>query len=672
MPGWYVHMEAAHDSASRLRNGSRAGGLPDQHRGGAADRRALPHAGATTSRSARSGPDLFYLLPDFKNTTGAGDPPGRPVGARCLGGRRRAVRQQVGEVDRPDLDEQRPARLAAHRRPVDPARPGARRADLRDHLGVQGPARARWATGSASSPPASRRVRRRRVLLVATCSTTGAPTSSPSSCSSRPRTPSPPRRRDDERQDAEARHRVRGRLDVALRHRRHRPPVHQRQVRRARTATTGSATISSRTTWTRENYGARHPGPLFGEIRHVAPCTSGSRSGTATTRRTTAATTRPAYDYWTGFPAYDNGDGPTATANRHDLLRPRHRAAAGPPGRGAARRDAGRVRRGRPAHPPPGPAVLRERPGDRPAGRPPNDDALARCGRSSTATSRWPAATRSACACPPPPASSPTTRSRRRQAAAAPGSTTTRPAAPTSTTTTRSPCSTCSSRSSRGRSTSRRSSRGSSTVLPGLIVDITTFPAREVVYWAVIVPAWNLYLLARRALVMSGVRDAQAGRDQHRPDHARAEGTYDIASALDDPFGLPTAPPPITEPSGRLHATDAPGLDHAYPRGIVRDLPSAIGRARPRRRARAHLAAAVRRRTPRATCSSRREWVAPWRYPLTNQAGNGSPQEGAGTHVGPYVVGRQSTVLLSALAGRRRRTGRPREGRDTRRHRAAS
>jgi hypothetical protein len=41
----------------------------------------------------------------------------------------------------------------------------------------------------------------------------------------------------------------------------------------------------------------------------------------------------------------------------------------------------------------------------------------------------------------------------------------------------------------------------------------------------------------------------------------------------------------------------------------------------------------------------------PWRYPVTNQGGRPVPQEGAATHVGPYVVGDDSTVLLPGTVG---------------------
>ncbi len=188
------------------------------------------------------------------------------------------------------------------------------------------------------------------------------------------------------------------------------------------------------------------------------------------------------------------------------------------------------------------------------------------------------------------------------------------------------------------------------TVLPGLIIDITTFPAREVIYWAVIVPLWNLYLLARRALVMSGFAMPKPAEINPGLTTLGNLGTYDIASALDNPLGMPSAPRPITEPSGRLTSTDPRGLDHAYPRGIVRDLPSAI--SRPDLVGALGLTGPLRYRGDATSDEFKpSEWIAPWRYPLTNQAGAGVAQEGAETHAGPYVVGTNSTILLSALLG---------------------
>jgi len=188
------------------------------------------------------------------------------------------------------------------------------------------------------------------------------------------------------------------------------------------------------------------------------------------------------------------------------------------------------------------------------------------------------------------------------------------------------------------------------TILPGLILDVTTFPAREVIYYTLVVPAWNLYLLSRRALVMSGFLMPKPEEiDPGLTILGSSGGFFSISSALDDPLGLGLPVVLITEPSGRQNATTAFGLDPAYPRNIVRDHPadvsaidlvSALG-----------LTSKLKYAGDAGAEFKPSEWVAPWRYPLTNQAGQWVPQEGAPAHVGPYVSGQDSTVLLSAVAG---------------------
>ena len=189
------------------------------------------------------------------------------------------------------------------------------------------------------------------------------------------------------------------------------------------------------------------------------------------------------------------------------------------------------------------------------------------------------------------------------------------------------------------------------TVLPGLILDIATFPARAVVYWAVVVPAWNLFILARRALVMAGFLVPKPEEiDPGLVTLGTSTGFFSLTAALDSPQG--TAVPLVrntTEPSGRATNQSPFGLDPAYPRNIVRDRPVDLSGV--------DLTAALglTRRlqyTGDGTVALRAsEWVAPWQYPLTNQAGTAVPQEGAATHVGPFVAGNNSTVLLSGQAG---------------------
>jgi hypothetical protein len=102
------------------------------------------------------------------------------------------------------------------------------------------------------------------------------------------------------------------------------------------------------------------------------------------------------------------------------------------------------------------------------------------------------------------------------------------------------------------------------------------------------------------------------------------------------------------EPSGK-DPGHAAGRDEAYPRGIVRDLDRDIHRV--------DLVGAIgltkriRYGPDGGNEYFASEWLAPWKYPLVNAAGNGVAQELPFTHVGPYLAGEESTVLLSGKKG---------------------
>lgn len=91
------------------------------------------------------------------------------------------------------------------------------------------------------------------------------------------------------------------------------------------------------------------------------------------------------------------------------------------------------------------------------------------------------------------------------------------------------------------------------------------------------------------------------------------------------------------------------GLDPAYPRNIVRDHPADV--STPDLTSALDLTGPLRYAGDGSAEFKPSEWIAPWRYPISNQAGQPVPQEGAPVHVGPYVVGDQSTVLLPGAAG---------------------
>jgi len=187
------------------------------------------------------------------------------------------------------------------------------------------------------------------------------------------------------------------------------------------------------------------------------------------------------------------------------------------------------------------------------------------------------------------------------------------------------------------------------TVLPGLILDVATFPAREVVYWTVVVPAWNLFMLSRRALVMAGFLMPKPEEVALGLTTLGTSGAFSVAAALDSPLGGGAGGFVLNEPSGRLSPTSTFGIDPAYPRNIVRDRPDDV--SEPDLAAALGLTGPLRYAGDGATEFKPSEWVAPWRYPLKNQAGQWVPQEGAAAHAGPYVVGESGTVLLPGPAG---------------------
>jgi hypothetical protein len=209
------------------------------------------------------------------------------------------------------------------------------------------------------------------------------------------------------------------------------------------------------------------------------------------------------------------------------------------------------------------------------------------------------------------------------------------------------------------------------TVLPGLILDVATFPAREVIHWTVVVPLWNLYLLGRRALVMAGFLVPGPDEiDLGLTTLGTASGTFNIGALLDDPTATTLTAALATEPSGRASSASEFGLDSLYPRNIVRDRPADI--APVDLAGILGLTGRLQYAGDGAEELKPSEWIAPWRYPLTNQAGATVPQEGAPVHVGltsSVTMRRRSCPVVPAT---RAPATRSRTARHLRRHRRRS
>jgi hypothetical protein len=184
------------------------------------------------------------------------------------------------------------------------------------------------------------------------------------------------------------------------------------------------------------------------------------------------------------------------------------------------------------------------------------------------------------------------------------------------------------------------------TVLPGLIIDIATFPLREALYWAFVVPAWNLYLLSRRMLVMEAYlmpRPEEVDRGLVTMGVAPGNPWPDLIGDLFDPTGYYTGPPsgtPFDEPSGRTSPGSEWDKDSAYPRAIVTDSAPVIAQL-------GLVPGPLLSWIPKTPS----EWVAPWNYPQHAVDGSIVGWEAALTHAGPWVQGDQTSLLLTNIAG---------------------
>ncbi|MFH8491040.1 hypothetical protein [Streptomyces longisporoflavus] len=188
------------------------------------------------------------------------------------------------------------------------------------------------------------------------------------------------------------------------------------------------------------------------------------------------------------------------------------------------------------------------------------------------------------------------------------------------------------------------------TVLPGLILDVATFPARDVVYRTVLVPAWNLYMVARRLLVYEGFlmpKPEEIDKGLVTLGVTSLMTDVSLAASLDAPSGFATGNPNFPEPSGRRSITDAFSADPAFPRQIVHDRRSVMGALHllfPR----ATYLSWVDPGTP-ADPSGPSAWIAPWRYPLRNEARLTVGWEGELAHPGPHIIGEDTSVLFAPM-----------------------
>jgi hypothetical protein len=185
------------------------------------------------------------------------------------------------------------------------------------------------------------------------------------------------------------------------------------------------------------------------------------------------------------------------------------------------------------------------------------------------------------------------------------------------------------------------------TIIPSLAIDVLTKWARDIMYQAQLA-AWYLYTLARRPLVMTGFLIPKPEElDLSLTTLGQGEGSFDIAAALDDPLGNGFDLPVVDEPSGRATPTSSFGMDRLYPRNVVRDH---FGLIDPSITDLLNLTGPLHYANE-TTDFRPSEWISPWRYPQRNQAGETVIREETGTHAGPYVAGDTSAILVPGPLG---------------------
>jgi hypothetical protein len=182
------------------------------------------------------------------------------------------------------------------------------------------------------------------------------------------------------------------------------------------------------------------------------------------------------------------------------------------------------------------------------------------------------------------------------------------------------------------------------TLPAAVLADILTYPAREILYQYSVVPMWQLYMASRKPLVEMGFlmpKHEEIMRSLVQLGVSPTGTLEQLASALASPTGTPSGAVNFDEPSGRVNETTAYGVDPAFPRAIVEDKPSVI----------AEIVGFLKSDLFCNNPLQPSEFLSPWRYPDTNNAGYRNGWEPGLTHPGPYVQGQDARVLMDNAQG---------------------
>jgi hypothetical protein len=188
------------------------------------------------------------------------------------------------------------------------------------------------------------------------------------------------------------------------------------------------------------------------------------------------------------------------------------------------------------------------------------------------------------------------------------------------------------------------------TVLPGLIVDVATFPAREVLYYSVIAPLFSVVMASRRLLVLTGFLMPDTSEIDNGLTTLGHSSTFLRRALLADlavDTGYASAPSGVDEPTGRIRGTDEWVADPAYPRDTPRDPVPVLSQLLTVMGSSAALPHISLCAVPGPAGDPYSEWVFPWRYPDQDVQGHRLGWEADLIHAGPFVLGEDAATLLA-------------------------
>ena len=179
------------------------------------------------------------------------------------------------------------------------------------------------------------------------------------------------------------------------------------------------------------------------------------------------------------------------------------------------------------------------------------------------------------------------------------------------------------------------------TVVPGLGLDVLTFPAREFLYYTVVAPLYSMYMASRRLLVLEGFLVPKPEGIKFglitlgmQTGHQRQTLTAD----LNDPTGFAPASVNFDEPSGRATSADEWEVDTAFPRQTMKDPYPVINQA---------LTPIGLTIPAPVNLEQNSHWVMPWKCPDTDLENDRIGWEPDLAHVGPWQQGDDATALLT-------------------------